>query len=205
MDRIGSQLNEVLRCPHCGIANPRIYHLHHQQEPLPRGDGGRRCIWALYACSSCGSGILAQGNPAESVSNPQVIAILPVARAAHEDLPETARRFLDQAFQTITSPDASAVMAGSAVDAMLKALGYRDGSVYARIDQALADNKLTAGMAQWAHSVRLGANRPRHADAENPHISPQEAERAVEFAEALGHFLFVLNARIERGIATATT
>jgi Domain of unknown function (DUF4145) len=56
------------------------------------------------------------------------------------------------------------MVAGSAVDAMLKHHGYKDGSLYARIDEALKDNLLTKGMADWAHEVRLGSNRPRHAD-----------------------------------------
>lgn len=98
------------------------------------------------------------------------------------------------------APDAAAVMAGSAVDAMLKARGYQDGSLYARIDKAKIDALLTAGMADWAHSVRLGSNRPRHADMDSPHVSPADAKRSVEFAEALGNFLFVLTAQIEEAV-----
>lgn len=94
-------------------------------------------------------------------------------------------------------------MAGAAVDAMLKELGYENGSVYMRIDAALADNKLTKGMAEWAHVVRLGSNRPRHADMDKPHVTEEEARHSVEFAEALGNFLFVLTAKISRGIAAA--
>ena len=96
------------------------------------------------------------------------------------------------------------MVAGSAVDAMLKHLGYESGSVYARIDQAKSDGLLTSGMAEWAHSVRLGANRPRHADKDAPHVSPAEARQSVDFAEALGNFLFVLTARVNRGIEEAT-
>jgi hypothetical protein len=58
-------------------------------------------------------------------------------------------------------------LAGSAVDAMLKKRGYETGSLYARIDKALADNLLTKRMADWAHEVRLGSNRPRRADKTN--------------------------------------
>ena len=96
-------------------------------------------------------------------------------------------------------------MAGSAVDSMLKEKGYDDRkkSLYERIDQALSDNILTAGMAEWAHEVRLGSNRPRHADKEKPHVAPDEAAQSVEFAEALGNFLFVLTAKVERGIKAA--
>lgn len=201
MDRLGSPLRLVKRCPHCGIAHPDIYFIHAPQEPLRRGDGGQVARWGMYGCSTCGSAILAEGNPAEgSINNPQVIRYIPEAKQAHGDLPDSAMRYLDQAMQSLQSPDAAAVMAGSAVDAMLKQIGYEKGSVYSRIDEALKQNRITEGMAEWAHSVRLGANRPRHVDKDAPHVSMSEAAQSVEFAEALGNFLFVLTAKIQRGI-----
>jgi hypothetical protein len=94
-------------------------------------------------------------------------------------------------------------MAGSAVDAMLKRLGYEKGHVYDRIDAAVRDHKLTENMGKWAHEVRLGSNRPRHADKENPHVSDRQAKQSVDFAEALAFFLFVLTKQIERGTEAA--
>ena len=81
---------------------------------------------------------------------------------AHEDLPDPARTFLQQAFETLHAPDAATVMAASAVDAMLKDKGYKTGTLYTRIDQAVKENVLTQGMATWAHAVRLEANGVRH-------------------------------------------
>jgi hypothetical protein len=147
-------------------------------------------------------GVSRKGAPVDrnDAVNPEIIDVSPKAKQAHEDLPERARGFLQQAYDTLHAPDAAGVMAASAVDAMLKELGYNDGSLYARIDQAVADHRLTADMGEWAHNVRLGANRPRHADEENPNLTAEEASQSVEFAEALGQFLFVLAARIQRGI-----
>lgn len=51
-------------------------------------------------------------------------------------------------------------------------------------------------MGAWAHDVRLGSNRPRHADQDDPHATPQEARQAIEFAKTLGTVLFVLPNRI---------
>ncbi|MEH6792145.1 DUF4145 domain-containing protein [Parasphingorhabdus sp.] len=135
---------------------------------------------------------------------PTIVAIFPDGTSAHQDLPESARIFLDQAYSSLDAPDAAAVMAGSAVDSMLKEMGLETGSVYNRINEALAQNIITQGMADWAHSVRLGANRPRHADKDRPHVTQEEARQSVEFAEALGQFLFVLTARIQRGLKDAT-
>jgi hypothetical protein len=110
---------------------------------------------------------------------------------------------LEQALETLHAPDAAAVMAGAAVDAMLKHLGYTEGSLYHRIDKARDDSILTQGMADWAHSVRLGSNRPRHADENKPNVTQTEAQRSVTFARSLGDFLFVLTAQIEEAVQHA--
>jgi hypothetical protein len=133
----------------------------------------------------------------------KIAEIIPEPTSAHKDLPPIAKRFLQQAMDSLHAPDAAAVMAGSAVDAMLKDRGFREESLYARIDKAKDSNLLTESMAEWAHSVRLGSNRPRHADEDKPHVSIEEARQSVEFSEALGNFLFVLTARIARGIQSA--
>jgi hypothetical protein len=147
--------------------------------------------------------VLAKGYPDHPAPDAPVVEVIPAAKEAHEDIPEPARNFLQQAFETLHAPDAAAVMAGSAVDGMLKALGYTEGSLYTRIDKAVEDHKLTKNMGDWAHEVRLESNRPRHADRDEPHVSPDEAKQSVEFAEALGAFLFVLSKRIDRGLKAA--
>jgi hypothetical protein len=200
--RIGENLRGIETCPHCGIAHPSLAFVW-ASGLLPRATPGHQYKWAIYYCTACGSGLLAQGEAGGNTTNEQIIDVVPRSKIAHDDIPEPARRFLQQAYQTLHAPDAAGVMAGSAVDAMLKMIGYSDGSVYTRIEAAVADHKLTESMGAWAHEVRLGANRPRHADADKPHLTPAEAQQSVEFAEALGNFLFVLTKRIERGTEAA--
>ena len=86
---------------------------------------------------------------------------------------------------------------------MLKAKGLLEGSVYERIEKAVKEGVLTPDMGEWAHEVRLGSNRPRHADIETPHVSHSEAEQALEFVRTLGQVLFVLPARVREGRATS--
>jgi hypothetical protein len=147
---------------------------------------------------------LAVGPKGIGTNNAPIETLYSATRSAAAEIPDPARRYLQQALETLHAPDAAAVMAGSAVDAMLKHLGLVEGSVYSRIEQAVCQHILTAPMGEWAHEVRLGANRPRHADAENPHVSLRQAQQSVEFAEALGHFLFVLSSRVQKGIEEAT-
>jgi hypothetical protein len=164
---------------------------------------GRR--WALFTTTCCGGLLLAVGEKGNSAANAPIENLYPSVRSAAAAIPDPARRYLQQAMETLQAPDAAAVMAGSAVDAMLKHLKLTEGSVYKRIDEAVSQHILTPAMGEWAHEVRLGANRPRHSDEQNPHVSPQQAQQSVEFAEALAHFLFVLSSRVTKGIEDATT
>jgi hypothetical protein len=147
--------------------------------------------------------MLAKGAANENASNSTVVEIIPAPKMAHTDIPEPARTFLQQVYETIHAPGAGAVMAGSAVDSMVKAMGYSEGTLYNRIDKAVEDHALTKDMGEWAHEVRLRSNRPRHSDTARPHVTADEAKQSVEFAEALGSFLFVLSSRIKRGTEDA--
>lgn len=91
------------------------------------------------------------------------------------------------------------MLTASAVDAMLKDKGYKDGSLSARIETAAKAHLITAEMAAWAHEIRLEANDQRHADEAASLPSAADAEKVIEFASALAQFLYVLPARVERG------
>ena len=92
------------------------------------------------------------------------------------------------------------MLSASSIDAMLKEKGYKEGSLYKRIEKAVEDHLITAKMGKWAHQVRLGANDERHAD-ENAELPDSiDAKKLIDFATALGEFLFVLPSRIEQGI-----
>ena len=79
---------------------------------------------------------------------------------------------------------------------MLKEKGLHEGSLYARIDQAVIAGVITQGMSDWAHRVRLDANVSRHADQGSPAPVDDDAQRAFDFAEALTEIMYVLPSRI---------
>ena len=191
------------RCPHCGVAAPHLSREWASPGPTDRADGRKGEFWGAFRCATCGGITTVRADIGGHPIRFTILRTFPSGRSAHEDLPAIARQYLQQAYETLHAPDAAAMVAGSAVDAMLKERGLVNGSLYSRIDEALSQNILTNGMAEWAHSVRLGSNRPRHSDTERPHVTPEEARQSVDFAEALGNFLFVLTSRIERGITAA--
>jgi hypothetical protein len=184
------------RCPHCGIAKPRIDQLGGQLDTKDyRGKNAR--IWVTYSCASCGGVILAVAPAQPGAAD--IAQMWPPAQAVAEELPQRAKDYLSQAIASIHAPVGAVITAASAVDAMLKAKGYKDGSLYSRIDAAATNHLITSEMAAWAHEIRLEANDQRHADNDAPLPTPDDAVKVIEFAAALGQFLFVLPARVERG------
>jgi hypothetical protein len=131
--------------------------------------------------------------------------MFPSARTIDESIPERARRHLREAMDTLSSPGASIVASASAVDAMLKARNYREGTLYGRIDQAAAEHLITAEVALWAHQVRLDANDQRHADEDAPFPEMSDAQRSLDFTLALAEILFVLPSRVTRGIQASAS
>lgn len=186
---------ELEACPWCGVAAPYLAKAHSAQFQSP----GRARIWSLYACRGCAGAVLAE----HVIGGNVALRVLPGSRTVADELPDRAREFLRQAVASKAQPTAAVMVAASAVDAMLKAKGLRDGSLYARIDKAAADHIITPEMARWAHQVRLDANEQRHDDEDVPIATPGQAEQAIDFAEALGEYLFVLPSRVTKGVGAA--
>ncbi len=139
------------------------------------------------------------------VNKPTAGEIWPRLSMPDESIPERAREYLRQAQETYAQAAPSIVMSASAIDSMLKTKGYKDGTLYARIDKAPQDHVITPDMAKWAHQVRLDANDQRHADEGAPLPSQTDAERCAQFALALAEVMFVLPSRVTRGIQETKT
>lgn len=201
MPNIASKL-ELERCPHCNIARPHLA-LHGGFIDTRSHNGANPRRWGVYVCASCGGVVTAAGRLGTNNTVDPMSECYPSATTIDEAIPGPARRYLAQANESLHAPDGAVMLAASAVDAMLKARGYTEGSLYPRINRAAAENVITEDMAIWAHQVRLEANKPRHADEVEPHADQEAAKRAVEFATALGQLLFVLPSKVTRGVKAA--
>ncbi len=156
----------------------------------------------MYECMTCRKMLMIEFRAErldEHSLNYAVKAVYPSIQSVAADIPERSRRYLKQAIDSLRAPDGSVMLAGSAVDAMLKARGLTKGSVYERIEAAVKSGLLTVEIGEWAHAVRLEANKPRHADDDDPHMELEDAERVIEFARMLGHILFTLPKEVNEG------
>jgi len=194
----GSKL-ELARCAHCNVAKPHLVR-NNAFNTTDFAGGNPRC-WAIYWCGSCGGAVLTSA-PAPQGSPPQNIAdIWPSPLSVADEIPGRAREYLEQAIACIHAPSGAVMLTASAVDSMLKEIGFSQGTLYSRIDEATKQHKITPDMAKWAHEVRLDANDQRHADDNAALPTEADATRVVEFARTLAQLLFVLPAQVSRGRA----
>jgi hypothetical protein len=157
--------------------------------------GDNKRFWGFYGCSRCGGVVMA----ASPQNGGPVFDVFPQLSAVPPELPERAGAYLAQSIASLHAPSGAVMLAASAVDAMLKAKGYAQGSLYSRIEKAASEHLITNDMKDWAHDVRLDANDQRHSDESSALPTEADAKRVVDFAQALATFLFVLPARVQRG------
>jgi hypothetical protein len=184
---------DLERCPHCSVDRPNLYSLQ-AFETTDHANANKR-IWRVYRCSRCGGIVTAAALTLDGYAR----EVYPSAPTVDDALPPRAKSYLQQALNSMHAPSGAVMLAASSVDAMLKAKGYSDGSLYSRIDKAAKEHLITDEMAAWAHEVRLDANDQRHADDSGELPDDKDARRTVEFATALAQLLFVLPARVARG------
>lgn len=183
-------------CPHCGMNKPN---LKSAAEFHTAGSNGVERFWRAYYCAACGGVITASAENKDG----KLLEYFPRRASVSDDLPELAKAYLQQALDSQHAPSGSIMLSASSIDAMLKEKLYIEGSLYSRINSAASDHLITESMKDWAHKVRLDANAQRHADEEAKLPDIDDAKNTFEFASALGEFLFVLPARVNRGIVSS--
>jgi hypothetical protein len=184
---------DLENCPHCQIANPLLV-LHWF---APSGDIQLNGGWGVYSCSKCLRCILTWAPTVGEIQH-----IWPQSMILPDDIPPRAHRALREAIKiTGVAPSASIISSARAVEFMLDAKGICVGTgkkLYAKIEEAAAQQIIIPDMKTWAHEIRLAANDERHPDLDD--ATTDEAQQCVEFALALAQNLFVLPARIKRGL-----
>lgn len=203
MIRIVGDTLQIESCPRCGVANPATACMNQYEEKNFIQRGERR--WWTFGCRSCGGALVAHTFVVDPHNHVVQVDPQPRSDEVPSELPARAQTWLREAIRSAraSAPGSSVIACASAVDAMLKQKGYRDGGLFSRIDRAAQEHVITEDMAQWAHQIRLDANDQRHVDDNAPDPTTEDATRCIEFAEALGEFLFVLPSKVTRGLSNA--
>jgi DNA-directed RNA polymerase subunit RPC12/RpoP len=188
---------EINRCPHCGIDKPHLYNQTEFSTTSHNGTVAR--TWCIYVCSRCG-GVVSAYSKDKMLT---IKEMFPSQIEIDKTIPGRAKEYLEQAVGSLSAPAGAVMLAASSVDAMLKEKGLTDGSLFNRINKAAENHLITRDIAKWAHRIRLDANDQRHADNDSCLPTIDDAKKIVEFAQALAQILFVLPARVQRGLKDA--
>ena len=193
-------LNNLIlkRCPHCSVDTPYLTQTWNTVTKDFQGGGQR--YWKVYKCARCGGLVTACSNRETGRIN----ELYPSGRdVSHEAIPQRVQSYLNQASDSLNAPSGSVMLSASAVDAILKDKEYKEGSLYARIDQAVTDGLITKDMGTWAHEIRLDANGQRHSDEGFELPVEKDAKRCLEFANTLATLIYILPSMVTRGIKEA--
>src|SRR5688572_19006372 len=89
---------ELPRCPHCAVDRPNLPQVH----SIETNDhaGQRRRIWGIYRCARCGGLVTASATN----HGGEVTEVYPNAPKVEDDIPATARAYLEQAINSMHAP-----------------------------------------------------------------------------------------------------
>lgn len=185
---------ELDKCPYCSTANPNLSRLNIIDTVNYRNENRR--FWSPYKCETCGGVTLAHNNVGE---NREIDDFIPHITEAPIELPEDARRFLNEALDT-PGLSAAILVANSSVDEMLKDKGFKKGDLKSRIKEAAENGAITADMEKWSHLVRLSSNLERHPKDKTKPPDTDDRKDMIDFALAMAHYLYVMPAMVKKGM-----
>jgi hypothetical protein len=199
MNQHGDTHLDLENCPQCQVAKPLLTQIWFSPPYLYNNDlfdGG----WAVYQCSKCRRVILTCAPGYEEIR-----LIWPKQTILPTEIPDRARKALSEAVKIMgAAPSASIIQSQRAVELMLHAKGVtvgKDVTFNDKIKEAADKQIMIPAMVDWANEIRWAANDERHLNVED--ATPDDAQQCVEFALALAQNLFVLPARITRGLDRA--
>ena len=98
---------DLEQCPHCGRGKPTLSRIH-RHKTSGKIDNQER-IWSFYSCSSCGMVVMGWSTPSDTTA----VEIWPKSKEADESLPSTARKYLQQAINSLAQPSGAIMLAAS--------------------------------------------------------------------------------------------
>ena len=192
------------RCPHCKVAKPHMLKKWCHQGEISISEQ----FYVAYQCTSCEQLVMAKikiiygpDSSFPQANSQKVVNYWPgLADEFSPTIPEDIRRHLNEARNGIDNPNSSVIASATSVDLMLQEKNIEETSLNAAINRAKDQGLITEDMALWAHHIRIEANGSRHRKIGTPLATKEDAEQSLEFAVALAEILFVLPARVKKGI-----
>ena len=197
-------------CPHC-LTRGAGFEVKYQWRPLR---GGAADANLLAVCGVCKGGmtmltefrLMGHGHPdlarEDLAFTPDKFVIRATwprfAGRCPAEVPANVESFYNQGLENLAAGrwDAAGAMFRKSLDVATKLIApeKRSKTLYVRINELVAEGKLTAAMGEWSHEIRLDGNGAVH--DEEPETK-EDARVMQRFAEALLTYTFTLPAMVE--------
>lgn len=195
-----AQAQRAMVCPHCGqatlaeIKGVTVWHgygLSGQQENPP-------VEYALVQCARCGDASLqVREDYGRGFNDDEPVFVYPRQRQLSWSVPEPLRREWDEANSCFQAKAYAAclVMVRRTLEGTCKEHGIDKRNLLEGIRELQAQGLIDGTLADWANALRLAGNEGAHYTGTA--VPREDAEDALDFAEALLDHLFVLRKRFE--------
>lgn len=165
------------------------------------------CAFALIMCSHCRQPIVMRqdytwgygpGGTAQPLDDGPPVVVWPTLDAPLSlSIPDDPRRSFEEARGCFRAGQhtASAIMVRRTLEAVCADKGAVGANLRARLDDLKTKSIIEGNLAAWSHDLRVLGNDAAHDTA--LFISAEDAKDALELAEALLTYVYVLNAKYD--------
>ncbi|MCU1375746.1 MAG: uncharacterized protein JWO68_3032 [Actinomycetia bacterium] len=171
-------------------------------EPGSHGPVNPPVEYAFIQCDVCGlPSIQAREDYGEGFDQDEPGVIYPRARRVSFDIPAPLRAELEEAFACLRAKayTATVVMVRRTLEGTCKESGVSERTLHASLKKMRAEEKIDDTLAEWADALRVLGNQGAHYTGHS--VSREDAEDALDFAEALLDHLYVLKKRFDSFMA----
>lgn len=201
---LGSDLTSSLSGIECVFCEERgNFSTEHHAEK--RKANGRKVLnFDTLRCGSCGGYVLVMWSVNEYGGSRDLhdYRVLPWPlgiRQGSKNWPETVTRFWRQAHNSLKSEnfDAAAVMARSALQAVMREQQAKKGSLQSEIDDLTAKGVLPASLKEWAYELKELGNEAAHPASNSQQVDPEDVRDVIKFLDFLLEYTYDVPKQIQ--------
>jgi len=191
-----------IECAFCGESGNYAVE-HHAEKKKPNGH--KVLNFDTLKCGNCGGYVLVMWSASEHGPQQGLHDYVRVpwpkgVGDGSENWPDTVKRMWRQAHDSLNNEnyDAAAVMARSALQAVMRSQKAKGKDLYGEIEDLAAKGIIPTIIKDWAHEVRQLAKPAAHPDEDEDETSSEDAEDIVKFLDYLLEYTYDVPARIKK-------
>jgi hypothetical protein len=186
-------------CPHHGEGSSTFVIVDGANNNMPATHQEGAGMWAIMQCQGCLGFILAAANR-DSYNRWSYVVHYPIGRpdaSVAPEVPEAIAADFGEALKCrwLDCFRATLLMCRRAIETSCNELGAQGKSLLGKIDNLATDGKITEGLKNLAHHIRLEGNEGAHGLADE--LAPEKVDAVISFARQYFNYVYVLPAQLK--------